>query len=254
MTLALAFVALDALTAVQATLYVIQPSAGSTCSGGSPCTVQWLDDGTTPLNSNIGVTTCGLYTGDMQLVQTIDPVDVSSTQSLVFTPISDAGPDSSDYYIAFTSTNLEINGTKYTSYSPFFRHRLITVISLNNMTGSFSSSVASATSSIPIPSSLTGSSAFSETGVLSTVTVGTITTSSSTASSSSVTATIASSSKFSTSLSSSAMSSGSVSASSEASASSSTASGATSSNGAPSLRTASLTFFGVLSFTLILFL
>ncbi|KAJ3861436.1 hypothetical protein EV359DRAFT_47179 [Lentinula novae-zelandiae] len=96
MALVLAFVALDAFTAVQATLYVIQPSAGSTCSGGSPCTVQWLDDGTTPLNSNIGVTTCGLYTGDMQLVQTIDPVDVSSTQSLVFTPLSDAGPDSSD--------------------------------------------------------------------------------------------------------------------------------------------------------------
>ncbi|KAJ3920558.1 hypothetical protein F5877DRAFT_77055 [Lentinula edodes] len=222
MALALAFVALDAFTAVQATLYVIQPSAGSTCSGGSPCTVQWLDDGTTPLNSNIGVTTCGLYTGDMQLVQTIDPVDVSSTQSLVFTPISDAGPDSSDY--------------------------------LNNMTGSFSSSVASATSSIPIPSSLTGSSAYSETGVLSTVTVGTITTSSSTAGSSSATATIASSSKFSTSRSSSATSSGSVSASSGASASSSTASGATSSNGAVPLRTASLTFFGVLSFTLVLFL
>ncbi|KAJ3882235.1 hypothetical protein F5051DRAFT_394909 [Lentinula edodes] len=245
MALALAFVALDAFTAVQATLYVIQPSAGSTCSGGSPCTVQWLDDGTTPLNSNIGVTTCGLYTGDMQLVQTIDPVDVSSTQSLVFTPISDAGPDSSDYYIAFTSTNLEINGTKYTSYSPFF--------SLNNMTGSFSSSVASATSSIPIPSSLTGSSASSETSVLSTVTVGTITTSS-TAGSSSATATIASSSKFSTSPSSSATSSGSVSASSGASASTSTASGATSSNGAVPLRTASLTFFGVLSFTLVLFL
>ncbi|KAJ4495274.1 hypothetical protein C8R41DRAFT_918989 [Lentinula lateritia] len=244
MALVLAFVALDAFTAVQATLYVIQPSAGSTCSGGSPCTVQWLDDGTTPLNSNIGVTTCGLYTGDMQLVQTIDPVDVSSTQSLVFTPLSDAGPDSSDYYIAFTSTDLEINGTKYTSYSP-----------LNNMTGSFSSSVASATSSIPFPSSLTESSAFSETGILSTVTVGTITpSSSSTASSLSETATIPSSSKFSISRSSSATSSSSVSASSGASASTSTASGATSSNGAASLRTASLTFFGVLSFTLILFL
>ncbi|KAF8830166.1 hypothetical protein HHX47_DHR2000477 [Lentinula edodes] len=210
MALALAFVALDAFTAVQATLYVIQPSAGSTCSGGSPCTVQWLDDGTTPLNSNIGVTTCGLYTGDMARIM---------------------------MYI--------VNNTS---------QRLITVISLNNMTGSFSSSVASATSSIPIPSSLTGSSAYSETGVLSTVTVGTITTSSSTAGSSSATATIASSSKFSTSRSSSATSSGSVSASSGASASSSTASGATSSNGAVPLRTASLTFFGVLSFTLVLFL
>ena len=80
--LALALVvALDAFFAVQATLYVsldpiffanllrdiqvIQPSFGSTCSGGQPCTVQWLDDGTNPLNSDIGVTKCGLYTGDM---------------------------------------------------------------------------------------------------------------------------------------------------------------------------------------------
>ncbi|KAE9406505.1 hypothetical protein BT96DRAFT_810625 [Gymnopus androsaceus JB14] len=184
--LALALVvALDAFSAVQATLYVsldpiffanllrdiqvIQPSSGSTCSGGQPCTVQWLDDGTNPLNSDIGVTTCGLYTGDMQLVQSIPAVNVANTQSLTFTPIPDAGPDSSDYYIAFTSQNLTVNGTNFTGYSSFF--------SLNNMSGSFSSPLASATSTIPIPSTLTDSSASTETGVLVTITVGSVDTS-----------------------------------------------------------------------------
>ncbi|KIK61301.1 hypothetical protein GYMLUDRAFT_166434 [Collybiopsis luxurians FD-317 M1] len=92
--LALAIIALGALTAVQASLFIIQPSSGSTCSGGSPCTVQWLDDGTSPLNSEIGVTTVGLYTGVMQLVQSIPAVDVSTSQSLTFTPIPGAGPNS----------------------------------------------------------------------------------------------------------------------------------------------------------------
>ncbi|KAJ3746413.1 hypothetical protein DFH05DRAFT_943598 [Lentinula detonsa] len=247
--LAFASVTLDALTAVQATLYVIQPAAGSTCSGGSPCTVQWLDDGTSPLNSEIGVTTCALYTGDMQLVQTVPPVDVSSTQSLTFTPIPNAGPDSSDYYIAFTSTNLEINGTKYISYSSFF--------SLNNMNGSFSSPVASATSPIALPSSLAGSSTFSETTVLSTITVGTITTSLLPTSTLSETA---SSSRFSTLVSSSASTtlSNSASISSGTSVSSSTSSssttGSSSSNSAVSLRKASLPLIGFLSFTVLLFL
>ncbi|KAJ4490371.1 hypothetical protein J3R30DRAFT_3421194 [Lentinula aciculospora] len=245
--LALALVALDAFIAVQASLYIIQPSQGSICSGGSPCTVQWLDDGTNPLNSQIGVTTCGLYTGDMQLVQTIEPVDVTGVQSFTFTPIPDAGPDSNDYYIAFTSTSLEINGTKYTSYSPFF--------SLNNMTGSFSSPLASATSSIAIPSSLTGVDASSATSVLSTITVGTITTPLSPTSTPSATA---SSSRFSTLTSSSASatttSTTSRVTSTSSSTSSSSASGATSSNGAASLRTASLPLFGIVSFAALLFL
>lgn len=42
---------------------VIQPSQGSTCRGGESCTITWLDDGSRPLLSAIGVSTVGLYTG-----------------------------------------------------------------------------------------------------------------------------------------------------------------------------------------------
>ncbi|EIW53471.1 uncharacterized protein TRAVEDRAFT_133973 [Trametes versicolor FP-101664 SS1] len=79
---------------VQATLYVTQPTAGSTCSGGKPCTVQWLDDGTAPLLSQVGPCYVGLYNGNNVLVQQIVPVDISSVHSLQFTPDSNAGPNS----------------------------------------------------------------------------------------------------------------------------------------------------------------
>ncbi|EEB94889.1 hypothetical protein MPER_06226 [Moniliophthora perniciosa FA553] len=93
--LVLAFiVALDALLSVEAALYVIKPSDGSTCHAGEECTVQWVDNGESPLLSTIGVTTIGLYTANMQLVQSIAAVDVSRQQSLTFTPIPEAGPDS----------------------------------------------------------------------------------------------------------------------------------------------------------------
>ncbi|KAJ3767315.1 hypothetical protein FB446DRAFT_755283 [Lentinula raphanica] len=250
--LALAFVALDAFAVVRAAIYVVQPLAGSTCSGGSPCTVQWLDDGTSPVNSEIGVSTCGLYTGNMQLVQTITPVDVANTQSLTFTPIPNAGPDASNYYIAFTSTNLEVNGTKYTGYSSFFR--------LDNMNGSFSSPLASATTSIAVPSSLIGSSASSGNTVLSTITVGTVTTSIS-PTTSSIRSTTASSSRFSTIASSSVTTTSSSSASvtsgttrSGSLSSSSATSAASSSNAAVFSRQASLPFVTLFAVTVLFFL
>ncbi|KAI8989110.1 hypothetical protein BD414DRAFT_415056 [Trametes punicea] len=81
---------------VQATLYVIEPTAGFTCSGGKPCTVEWLDDGTAPLLSQIGPCQVALYNGDHVLVQQIEPVDVSVVHSLTFTPDPKAGPDSDE--------------------------------------------------------------------------------------------------------------------------------------------------------------
>lgn len=162
--LVLAFtLALDAISQVKAGLYVIKPSQGETCHANEDCTVQWLDDGKKPLVTELGVTTVGLYTANQQLVQSIDPVDVSKAQSFTFKPIPDVGPDSNTYYIAFTSISATNNGTAVLGFSPFFQ--------LDGMSGSFSSPIESATSSISIPSSLTGSEA-SQTTPLSTVTVG----------------------------------------------------------------------------------
>ena len=55
------------------TFQVIQPSQGSTCRGGESCTITWLDDGSRPLLSAIGVSTVGLFTGKQVRRSWFDP-------------------------------------------------------------------------------------------------------------------------------------------------------------------------------------
>ncbi|EIN14577.1 hypothetical protein PUNSTDRAFT_96542, partial [Punctularia strigosozonata HHB-11173 SS5] len=141
-----------AIPFVNAELYVTNPRNRAPCTGGQACTVTWLDDGQVPLLATIGPCTVGLYHGQEQLVQTIDPVDVSSVHSLTFLPDAQAGPDSDTYYIAFTSLSLPNPSNAsfaYQAFSPFF--------ALSGMSGSFDTPVASDTSSKPIPSTLTQS-------------------------------------------------------------------------------------------------
>ncbi|KAF9559807.1 hypothetical protein CPC08DRAFT_736059 [Agrocybe pediades] len=142
-----------AMLRVYAGLFIVDPHAGSTCQAGVPCTVSWVDDGMRPLFSAIGVSTVALYTGKQQLVQRIAPVDVTKQASLTFVPIAGAGPDSDAYYIAITSTTAKGNDTTtlYSGWSPFFR--------ITGMSGSFDSPLAAATKEIPIPASLTQSTA-----------------------------------------------------------------------------------------------
>ncbi|RDB20507.1 hypothetical protein Hypma_012406 [Hypsizygus marmoreus] len=154
---------------VDAGIYVLKPSARSTCHGGQNCTIDWLDDGSRPLVSAIGLCTFGLYTGKQKLVQAIPAVDVSITHSVTFMPNPAAGPNSDAYYIGITSTVLKDNSsTPYTAYSPWF--------SIDQMTGSFESPLPEATSKPPLPSTISLSTSGSTT-VLSTITVGTLSTS-----------------------------------------------------------------------------
>ncbi|KIL55987.1 hypothetical protein M378DRAFT_173094 [Amanita muscaria Koide BX008] len=132
--------ALASALVANAAIYVTEPSAGSSCHGGQTCSISWLDDGQAPLLSSIGVTRVALYTGELQLVQTLQPVDVSSAHTLTFTPDPKAGPNSGSYYIAF----IPASDSAYRGYSPWF--------SLDNMSGSFASPDPAATSSLPLPS------------------------------------------------------------------------------------------------------
>ncbi|KAF7300283.1 hypothetical protein MKEN_01352400 [Mycena kentingensis (nom. inval.)] len=141
--------ALEYATLARASLYFLQPARGSSCTGGSPCTVRWLDDGNAPLLNAVGVVTAALYTGKMQLVQTLQPVDTANVLSYQFTPIPEAGPNSENYYVAFTSNKAEVNGTRYIGYSPFF--------TLNGMTGDFDKPLAQATAVIAIPATVSHS-------------------------------------------------------------------------------------------------
>ncbi|KAI9511373.1 hypothetical protein F5148DRAFT_975370, partial [Russula earlei] len=73
---------------------VINPTAQTVCHGGQPCSVQWLDDGREPLLTAIGPCNVALFAGNQSLIQQIEPVDVSVTHSLTFTPSPNAGPNS----------------------------------------------------------------------------------------------------------------------------------------------------------------
>ncbi|KAI5891380.1 uncharacterized protein SCHCODRAFT_02318205 [Schizophyllum commune H4-8] len=204
-----------AVALARAELYIVSPASGSTCQAGQPCTVNWLDDGNSPKLASIGVSRIGLYMDNMQLVQSIEPVDVSATHSMTFTPNPEAGPDADSYYLVFTSTALtDASGAAYTEYSPFFR--------LTGMSGTRGQPVASLTSELPVPSTLTSDTFVSPvTPSISTVTVGTLSTSLSpipslSATSGGATGGVGSSSRMSTSR--SAAATGSASASPSASA------------------------------------
>ncbi|KAF9467677.1 hypothetical protein BDZ94DRAFT_1305298 [Collybia nuda] len=169
LALALAFWFLNLALLVDAGIFVVKPSQGSLCHGGKKCTIEWLDDGTKPLLTSINICKLGLYTGKQQLVQTIQPVDVSKAHSVTFIPIPDAGPNSDTYYISLISTSAKRNDSiPYAAFSPSFR--------IDQMTGSFDTPLASAIAPIPIPASLSSPSA-SVTNTVSTITVGTLSTS-----------------------------------------------------------------------------
>ncbi|PCH37483.1 hypothetical protein WOLCODRAFT_109958 [Wolfiporia cocos MD-104 SS10] len=130
---------------VNATLYVDSPASGSTCYGGQPCIVAWVDNGEEPLLDQIGACYVGLYNGNGVLVQEIEPVNVNTVHYVQFTPDLSAGPDSSNYYVNFTSVSYMVNVTiHYTQYSPDF--------ALASMSGSFSSPVSRDTSTLAVPS------------------------------------------------------------------------------------------------------
>ncbi|KAF4603126.1 hypothetical protein EYR38_003531 [Pleurotus pulmonarius] len=144
----------------RAGVYITRPSAGSTCRGGEQCTLQWMDDGQSPLLSAFGPSTAGLYTGQMKLVQPLGDVDTSGSRSFAFTVDPRAGPNSNDYYIALVSKSLG-----EMAWSPFF--------SMTNMDGSFDLPLPS--SAIPSLSTLSPPQS-SSTTILPTITVGTLST------------------------------------------------------------------------------
>ncbi|KAF5348789.1 hypothetical protein D9756_009763 [Leucocoprinus leucothites] len=235
----LTLLAFEYFLCVQAGLWIVDPKQGSVCHGGEPCTVTWLDDGSHPLLSEIGVITAGLYTGNQKLVQTIKPVDVSREHSLIFTPMPAAGPNSDTYYISFISTSAQQNNSlPYAAFSPFFR--------LDKMTGSFESPNPTAILPIPIPSSInTSNKPTTSDDVLSTITIGTISSSSTSRLSSTTTTSTGSPSSPTTT-----SASGSTIQASSSSPSSTTSTPISSLNSVPSLGPSGLTTTVLPTFTL----
>lgn len=128
---------------------VLKPSSGSVCHGGTPCTVEWIEDGDQPLLNAIGTSTVGLFTGNqvgslicqnilhscsklskesnlltlqtryrslLHLTHRLGLIRILSTRSCPHTLFSKLLS-----YIAFSSADLQVNGSRYTAFSPFFR-------------------------------------------------------------------------------------------------------------------------------------
>ncbi|KAG1814171.1 hypothetical protein EV424DRAFT_1414287 [Suillus variegatus] len=92
------------LAFVQAGVYVTSPVQSTVCQAGQPCSVEWVDDGQSPLLSDIGDCTVGLYNGEMVLTQSLPSVNVASAHSFTFTPSPSTSNDGG-YYLVFTSTS-----------------------------------------------------------------------------------------------------------------------------------------------------
>ncbi|KAH9925128.1 uncharacterized protein B0H18DRAFT_1009971, partial [Fomitopsis serialis] len=125
LAVAVLFALVSRLSTVSASIYVNNPVSTSTCYGGQPCTVTWLDNGQTPILSDIGAPT-----------QSRDPTPVVSTSHLCLpnprTPSSHGITQLYQLHVGGSHGQLT---THYTQYSSDFAcvcsfHRFATISSL----------------------------------------------------------------------------------------------------------------------------
>jgi len=105
------FVVLALSASAFANVFITNPTSSTTFNGGKSATVSWQDDGKQPTLQAFGPAIVSIYAGNSQqqtLLQTITPsVDVSTTQSVVFTPDATIGPNGNEYFIRFQSISLK---------------------------------------------------------------------------------------------------------------------------------------------------
>ncbi|KAK2460020.1 hypothetical protein APHAL10511_007943 [Amanita phalloides] len=88
-------------------VYITSPTAASTFTGGQQATINWQDDGTTPLLSQFGPSTIAIYIGNalqQTPLQTIsNNTDVSKTSAIQFTADPTIGPNNKNYFVRIQS-------------------------------------------------------------------------------------------------------------------------------------------------------
>jgi len=123
-----------------ANVFITSPVATSTFAAGQQATINWQDDGMSPNLASFGASLVGIYTGNANqqtLLQTINPsVDVSTSSSISFTPDGSIGPDSSEYFVRFTSLSL-----KDAANPQFPAEAFSAKFTMTGMTGTFNSTV-----------------------------------------------------------------------------------------------------------------
>jgi len=141
---ALAFVA-AAIQHAYGAVYITAPVGSSKCNAGSNCPVSWNDDGQQPTLAQIGLCNVGLYVGSPQvqyLLQSIGSVTVSEASNLQFTPDASVGANSDQYFVRFTSLNLNSTAAPMYPYEAFSSK-----FSITGMTGQFNSTIQQVMSS-----------------------------------------------------------------------------------------------------------
>ncbi|KAF5384250.1 hypothetical protein D9615_003339 [Tricholomella constricta] len=133
-------VALALAASALANVYTTSPTASTKFSGGKEATISWQDDGKAPSMKDFGPAKVSIYVGNAQqqtLLQTIVPsVDVSTTQSIQFTPDASIGPNSNEYFIRFESLSL-----KDAAQPQFPALAFSSKFEMDSMTGVFSAPV-----------------------------------------------------------------------------------------------------------------
>jgi len=136
------FVVLALSTSAFANVFVTAPVATTDFTAGQPCTVSWQDDGQQPTLQAFGPAIVSIYAGNSQqqtLLQTITPsVDVSTTQSIIFTPDATIGPNANQYFVRFQSLSL-----KDATQSQYPALAFSAKFTMSSMTGTFNASVQS---------------------------------------------------------------------------------------------------------------
>jgi len=149
---AFVFAAVSLISHVSATIYVTSPVASTVCPAGSPCPVQWNDDGNQPALATIGACEIDLCTGGVTqqtCLQNISPsLDVSQNSQVTYTVnptigANDVPGNPTVWFIKFTSLAYKdpTNPTfPYVSFSAKF--------ALSGMTGTFNSTILGQLSSL----------------------------------------------------------------------------------------------------------
>jgi len=136
------FVVLALSASAFANVFITNPTSSTTFNGGKSATVSWQDDGKQPTLQAFGPAIVSIYAGNSQqqtLLQTITPsVDVSTTQSVVFTPDATIGPNGNEYFIRFQSISLkDATQTQYPALA------FSAKFTMAGMTGTFNATVQS---------------------------------------------------------------------------------------------------------------
>jgi len=123
-----------------ATVFMTNPVQGTVCNGGQQCNVKWQDDNNAPLLAAWANASFAVYTGNaiqQTMLQLIAPsVNVSATNSLVFTVDPNSGANGDDYFIRAQS--LTVMDPK----NPTFPlEAFSSKFSMQGMTGTFNATV-----------------------------------------------------------------------------------------------------------------